>query len=256
MIDFYSIPGSDMPTWHLFLDESGKLKAGSKTIAFAGWLGETTKWNDSFNAAWTLQLRSGKKRLAYFSMAEAMNLRGEFKGWEFAERDKMVYKLIDLVSEVGYVALSATMSLSVWDSLDSETRRRFDNNSQMAVMETIMLALAKWSRKDKVAIVCDDEESLAIGFYRMVNKLKNRHANLRSAIASVCFGDDKAAPPLQAADLYAYLCREELERQIERPSEAVSPFYQYLTNRRIMHTDQTFLDGDCLRMISKANRKR
>jgi hypothetical protein len=73
---------------------------------------------------------------------------------------------------------------------------------------------------------------------------------------AICFADDKCTPPLQAADLWAYLNREEIERLSDSPDAVQSPFFQAISEQRRMLTTSTFWDAEKLALSIKRNEKR
>jgi hypothetical protein len=62
-----------------------------------------------------------------------------------------------------------------------------------------------------VAIVVDDDQESAFGYYSMLSVLRRRDSEqfhkVRQRIHSISFADDSTCPGLQAADMIAYVAR-------------------------------------------------
>jgi hypothetical protein len=58
-----------------------------------------------------------------------------------------------------------------------------------------------------LALVCDDEQDVAISFYQGLDAFKRQRPAVVSRIAMLCFGNDTRMPLLQAADLVAHVLR-------------------------------------------------
>jgi hypothetical protein len=80
-----------------------------------------------------------------------------------------------------------------------------------------------------MTFVCDDEQDSAMEYYKLFNKYKQQHPALRPRLVGLCFFDDKFAAHLQAADMAAYVLREEARRVAERPNDPPSKLVAVLS---------------------------
>jgi hypothetical protein len=62
---------------------------------------------------------------------------------------------------------------------------------------------------------------------------------VQKRVDSICFGDDKAFPPLQMADMIAYEARRLMRLQKQKPEEKPSELFVSLT-RRMVHQPQIY----------------
>jgi hypothetical protein len=167
---------------HGFFDESGKFK-DVRFIAFAGWVGRGTQW-DGFSDRWDSALRS--ERLRYFKSSDALRMAGQFERWPEKRRDALVFRLIELIQNHAYVGISSTASVAVVKAQPSHVTEQFGNDPNLLVFESCMLALMRHlsQKNENFTLVCDDEERYSMLCYKLLNKLKLRHALLRTRIAS------------------------------------------------------------------------
>jgi len=192
-----------------WFDESGKL-ADSEWVVFAGLLATQEKWLD-FSHAWTNRLK--KDRVQSLHTAEAIALRGQFRGWGIQKRDQLLVDLALLIREYTYKAMASTVNAR--EFRNDQTFIKSFGDPQYAAFETCMLGAVRECKTDGdyLHLICDDEEKFSMGCYKLLNKLKLRHADIRKRIITIAFADDEKFPPLQAADMYAYFCRKEAERK-------------------------------------------
>ena len=89
-----------------------------------------------------------------------------------------------------------------------------------------------------MGIMCDDDEQEALEMYQLLSSFRRRNPVGSKRIVSICFADDKSHPPLQSADLFAYVCRLEEDRKITaqtRPGRDLPSVHAVKTTVRIFH---------------------
>jgi hypothetical protein len=229
---------------HGFFDESGTFNDPQcKVVCFSGWVGRGHHWQE-FSELWDALLRS--ERIDVFHATDALGnkMRGEFKNWTSTRRDGLVQSFTRLIHNHALAGFSASVSIQDFKTFPSNIQQNYNNDPHYMVFETCILGiLGILGKFENFTLVCDDHERYAIECYKLLNKMKLRHVGLRKKLASICFADDKQHPPLQAADLWAYLNRQEMERRLNSKDDPVSPFYTALTDKfRMPDAKATFYD--------------
>jgi hypothetical protein len=64
-----------------------------------------------------------------------------------------------------------------------------------------------------VGLILDDDEQKAMQCYKFLKRMKAADPEVRRRVPYICFGDDKSAFEVQAADVFTYLCRIDAEKK-------------------------------------------
>lgn len=191
-------------------DESGKL-CDSPWVVFAGYVALVDEWA-GFIHRWNARLI--KDGLAYFSMKECMNFKGQFRDgdWTDDRRTSLVLDLAALLANVPDIdAIVSPMCVAKFKSLADTEQSSFKNPQYMA-FEACVRGMDQMTQADDVLnLICADEQQLAIGCYKLLNVLKARDSGIRKKVAGICFVNDEKYPPVQAADLLAYVARTQID---------------------------------------------
>jgi hypothetical protein len=208
-----------------WFDESGKL-ADSEWVVFAGLLAKPVSW-ERFAREWSMRLR--REKIPFLHTTDAMNFRGKFTRWDAKRRDQLLVDLAHIVRE--YVSKLIVVPVSTAIFRINPIAVQELRNPQYAAFEACMLDLVRWCKVngDQLHIICDDEEQLAMGCYRLLNKLRIRHADVRKTIAGICFQQEDNFPPLQAADMLSHLARRDAQSGSSRPDEPAHLAFKILT---------------------------
>jgi hypothetical protein len=227
-----SVDESLMAYYHASFDESGKFR-DSKHVVFAGCLADPQNW-DGLNKKWMQRLRAAG--LSSFHMAKAMSLQDEFIRWTGARRDQLVEDLTEIVRNHILAFFSTGIEVAHFKAAQGEFKRRYKDPHYLAVHETMLLTLRYLSMpSDRLSVVFDDDTQYAMDCYRIFQKLKLRNPAAKKRIMSICFADDESYFPLQAADMWAWLNRDELVRQTHFPDRPTNPVYARIVS--ICHAD-------------------
>ncbi len=82
----------------------------------------------------------------------------------------------------------------------------------MAFMRALLYVLDFTPPKDKISFICDDEEQMALPFYRMYRRIKKIWPGAKEKLAAISFVDSSVLWGVQAADLVSALMRLEAGR--------------------------------------------
>ena len=184
---------------------------------------------------WNLALES--EGLTCFRMAEAMNLRGQFsRGWDSGRRAVLFEKLSRAIESSDVALFSAA----------ADTRRLQGHSSIAAQKKTLFqhaIATVLDGNDHHVAIMCDREHDFGGDCLKWVRQLEQRPNAIRR-IWGICYMDGSLVPPVQAAELWVCLHREEMERSIYAPDAPVSKWFTRMIKGRNLRTEPSALARD------------
>lgn len=89
------------------------------------------------------------------------------------------------------------------------------------IFEKVLLDMDASGINENISFICDDSDHDAQAQYRVWSNMRRKNPAVKMATPSISFADDMAVPPLQAADLIAWLYNQEIRR--DHPWKADSP---------------------------------
>jgi hypothetical protein len=100
-----------------------------------------------------------------------------------------------------------------------------------------------------ISLVIDDSEKYSMACYKILNKIKTAHAEIRPKIVGICFAKDEHMPAMQLADMLAHQARANLITRKQDPTVGPSRLYTNLTKTagEPYLLDGLELDGICSR---------
>ena len=215
----------------LCLDGGGKWRQ-QKYVAFCGYLDNVSNL-ERFSSEWKVLLdNSGLSALHY---SEAMAWQGDWRqlrqAWGEQEceskRAELIGKFIDVIKAqptmkpIGYCGDSRGLTAK------SANSKRPD---LMLFERAVTIATSQLPPGRELAIICDWEDGFDELCCRLLRSLRSERVAQAHQVVLLSFGDDKAYPELQAADMFAYLICKELERATERPDEPQDSLFARLMN--------------------------
>lgn len=211
-----------------FMDTSGKL-ADSKYVVTAGVLfyQETA---GEFAPAWDrlitkAAIRAKRRKPRYLHMKDANRLHGEFKGWKRHTVDELLIELAKLTREYAFELFAAPSSTTKYKALSRSEQDKLKGPEELAFEVCISGCEQAMGKEDQLGIYCDDDDRTVESFAKFVKRKKLRDPSSRDRIIQLTFADDRFYPALQAADMLAYVEREEMVRQESESSPSPSPLY-------------------------------
>ncbi len=203
--------------------------------------------------------------IAYFKMAEAENLSGEFakrKGWTKESRDAKVLRLVDIVMEMVPRRVSCTISNRDFDvylrSLPVPERTPNIDKPYFLLSQYLMMDLAIYHGFNGIAhptdFIFDEQGTIGLEAFKGWKNLKEVAAARASSGgfdfipylgSPPIFRDEKQFMPLQAADLYAWHVR----RHFRENSILVMPTRPILNTLNSIPGTGRHLGGEDLRRM-------
>ncbi|MFZ0963171.1 MAG: hypothetical protein WAO35_20095, partial [Terriglobia bacterium] len=102
-----------------YIDDSG-VKGTDPIFVLARFIGQTEQWAE-FSTAWKQHIR-GSPSIAYFKMAEAAKLGGEFRSWKHTDRDRKLRGCVEIIKR--YAPQHA-----IYCTIDSDSFKKRESRS-------------------------------------------------------------------------------------------------------------------------------
>ena len=185
-----------------YIDESG-IHDGSDVTAVATIISRPLLWQK-----WTREWNAAKAPIKIFHAVDCANLKREFLGWEPPERDRYVANLLPVIGRFQFAG-----HVTGIDNRDVEKLRpefpKIGKHIRLPYITCLQIALHRTldylndqGSTDRVAFVHEDNDykGEALQCFDWMKALPAYNAREMS----FTFASKKSAPPLQAADCFAY----------------------------------------------------
>ena len=210
---------------NIALDGSGTIGT-HKIFAYGGAVGSPKQW-EAFAETWFTVLQ--KYGITYFKMAEAMTWFGEF-GPKFTEwgeereakREALFEELIDLALRAQFHGSGIFVNASILDE-------RAVADSKTETIKALFVSLLSGIPENHYAtVMCDAELDVEPKIRVWMSQLRRLEKQLPS-LAGFCFMDERLNPPIQLADIVAWLWRAWGEARLLDPAAQMPPLLARLT---------------------------
>ena len=202
---------------------------------------------DSFDRLWRRHLRKAKLPKG-LSMKEALRahvaLSERIPAHSATDRIRALEPFAACIREHPELSVAIALDVDGVAPVIKRTKGRLvpTDNPHMIAFAMAMYWLIDWSgTTDRLSLICDDEQEMALPCYDLYRRLKVLNPEARQKLACLSFADDEVFLPLQGADMLASLIRlEALRRFFGQPYE-YAPLYELIAhdNPRL---DVAFLD--------------
>jgi len=194
-------------TLRVYLDES----EGDVPFVAAGWVCPAERW-DEISERWQRVL-DAVPAIAYFSLNDAMGLKGPFLGWDEKMRDEKIRALArTLPHERWFFGHGCHVTRTIFETIVKERVKRIYRNPYFfcisaAIVTAVSVGPNRFLGADKVDFVLDRSKAAQ----RMRNIFYD-HIQPKFPMLGECTDlDDEITNPLQAADLCVGLLRQHFE---------------------------------------------
>lgn len=204
-----------------FSDDSAS-EIGDKRLFFAGYLNSAARWG-LFAEAWDEELKV-RPSIAYLKMAEAQNLRDQFRGWSVLDKDRKLRSLVRVIHHFAPTSFEFSVSRKAyWDDVKPVAPRGIQA-PHFVLTYHVMAGLSQYaaSVRNRIPIdfIFDDQEGvqddIELFFSYMKRQIPRKARKL--IVNAPVFRSDRDVLPLQAADMLAWHLRRERERNA-RPED-------------------------------------
>lgn len=206
-----------------YIDDSASQSGGDRRLVLAGYVNTVEAWR-FFSDDWQDELDT-KPSIDYFTMKEAWDFRGEFRGWRERDRDKKVSALAEVIERHAPWSVHCEVSIDEHDEIVAPLSpydiRNPYHSCFLGVIGILARAHAARGIKGKIDFIFDENNAMGPEIMMLRRAIpKSLPRNARDLLGSwPHFENDKRVLPLQAADLLAW--------HLRRASEA-----RYLSERR------------------------
>jgi hypothetical protein len=136
------------------------------------------------------------------------------------------------------------VDIAAWKKSPSHLRDLWTNDPVfMAFTRVLMATLEPLAPNDNLSIACDDEESTALGMFKLYRRVKQIWPSAKRRMAAISFADDEVFPQLQAADFISSLSRLEGHNKFHGESYDYSALFDTLNHPD--PTDRLLVSGIC-----------
>lgn len=186
----------------------------------AGYVASTETWDGPFTVAWNSALRDRSRPVSEFKASDCRQGRGDFRGWERAEREDLVFDLSDVLLMNPIAAGFATAVV-----FPGEFRGRRDRALMNQISHGMALGMCLYQCLRTAVPFCERSLRVVVdareGFYdRVLRNFEGAKGTLEAEharkISGPFSGDSKDCPALQAADLLAYETHREVVGRQQR----------------------------------------
>lgn len=203
---------------HIFADESGKFHS-APVVAFAGFVGSVDQWQ-VFNAGWESIMQ--KEHITSIHTSKLMSSPGAYQGRRFSSSQKydLLQKCLALANTHAFMALGSAVDSVAFKRLSKHSKDKVGKDGHvMAFMaflhqlvESFEIAAANHLiGRQPIALVFDDNREYAAKCYRIFSLRRQGNPTWRNWLKSICFADDEANTPIQAADILAWTLNQHLK---------------------------------------------
>jgi hypothetical protein len=175
-------------------------------------------------------------------MTELMSFRGPFNAlaaeWgddRDAKRNALLSRFADVLC--GSPQWAPSCMVADIETFSAKTRQAKKVELFQSLVRRILLHAPAG---DTIFLLCDEEQDVDRDYLGWLRNLKLQDSKIRRQVVGISFVDDEVVLPIQAADMIAWVVRDERERQLYRPSELVNPSWSKL-EARFSHSEQGFI---------------
>jgi len=234
-------------TVNAFFDESGKFR-DHDVICFGG-VASYSEDLVRFSKEWGRLLHVNGMR--EFTAKNAFNYRRPLgtrnKAIGVKKRIAALRPFVQCIRTGLSAVTGVTVDVPAFNGLPSKVHEVYARDPIfMAFLRALLHVLDFAPQNDRISFICDDEEQMAIPFYRLFRKVKKIWPGARKKLAAISFADDSVLFGLQAADFVSGLMRLEAGRLwFKKPYHYRSLFKQLSKNpvrgERIWQCDIAFV---------------
>jgi Protein of unknown function (DUF3800) len=248
---------------YAYFDETGGISSNRPVLVYGGFVDGHVHWTEFYNR-WNELLRN--YRIQKFRAVEALRYSqsyGTMKPGTAKERAADIIPFIRAISEILEMGVCVAVDINAYMSADPIIRDSFSQDPHYFAFYQLIVAMLRHyeiPRRYEIGIICDDEQQKSIRCYEMLKKMKLAYPEVKERVTSICFADDAGFPPLQCADLFAYISRREAEKRFfGMPYEYEELFSEFTRvapdTGKHLHFISPFNDREALDKLAEELRK-
>jgi len=213
---------------NVFLDESGKFKDHA-VVSFSGVIGSHKAFQE-FGICWAHCLQDAGIEMLTAKEAFNGNRALSTKNPALGEgRISALMPFIMCIRKHLMAVRGVSVDVPAFKSLPNHYFKILgDDPFFTAFLRAVLDAVSFVEEGDRLTLVCDDEEQMALPMYKLYRRIKLVDPNTRDKLSAICFADDRFLFGLQAADLVASLLRRESGKVFHGSEYGYGPLFAAL----------------------------
>jgi uncharacterized protein DUF3800 len=244
---------------NFYCDESGKYQT-DRVVTIAG-VGTTIQQADKFDDEWRALLRSYELNELHMSHVADLNQKCGVhmpSGQTVDERTDALLPFADCINRSLQVGLVQAWDVNGYNSLSLEVKRELGGSHdphQLAFIRGMLEIVRFVQEEDRISTICDDGPT-AWDSYVHYLAVQKAVPKLRKKFVGLTFAHSAHFPPLQAADMVAFLARRQAREEFYGESNQFKRLHDYLTtdpppNIGLMRWFKSFVNEQ--KMVDLAN---
>jgi len=191
-----------------YIDDSAS-QTGECVLWLAGYLNSAGDWA-MFSQAWDDELKQAPS-IGYLKMSEALFFKGEFKGWDTAQRDEKLRGFARVIRHFQPASFGMSISLAQFDKWVSG-KGPHGLSAYYLCAHMVIQKVAEFAKSRDLIPPIDFFFDQHDGLNSTLNLVKdalveNMPRQQRRMVGGAFFRDDKDVLPIQAADMLAWYLR-------------------------------------------------
>jgi hypothetical protein len=223
-----------MPTHQsLFCDEGGKCQTGA-IITFAA-ICASPSAIDAFNTEWNLLLAAGQ--LESFHMKELADEYADHgpmfpPNQTVDQRTQAFQPFADAINKHLEIGLMQAWDVKGYAQLPAELKKKLGGNNfdphYLSMVRGLLEIVDRLPEDDSVHIICDDDVIKAWDTNLHYRAICAAFPEIQKRFAALTFAKDEFFPPLQAADMVAFLSRLHADECFHAKPNKWAKLFDYL----------------------------
>lgn len=191
-----------------FIDESGKFR--DHRIICIGCVASFNNHVDEFSNEWgrLLYLNGMKNFHTTKALKHHVPLGTKNPALGRRERTAALLPFVACIRKYLAVAIGLWVDVKAFNLLPEQFLRMYGRDPiYMAFVRTILQVIKFTPDRDRMVMVCDEDEETANNFYRLYRRVKRVYPEAKRKIVAISFCDDNYIFAVQAADFIASMVR-------------------------------------------------
>jgi hypothetical protein len=216
---------------HVFLDDSDTFGENG-FVCLAGFIASDQSWS-RFESRWINKLKEHNLDVVHTS--DFLSGGGSYrkKNFEYEQRLAILGEFMDIIRDEVDCGIFCAINAGEYRLILQDAKKKLKPEEFLfrRILKLSFDYMAEANHREAIAVWIDDSEKTSSRFLSIWSRTKKHWKADKSMLGSIAFGDDKALPPLQAADVFA-------NAMVRGYAEGVDPWHgQSPFNRMFIHPE-------------------
>jgi hypothetical protein len=231
-----------MATFRIYADDSGKFETQNcEYTSLCGYVGHAAEWErfciewNSCRLRWQVPPIHMRRIRFPHEAPEWQAVKEKWAGTWDEKKDDMLQEFAHIVQNASIACVGAVVDATHYRSIaPAPLKESYKDSLSLAFHQLVMRGIEKTETVDShasISIVIDDDRDSAMCCHEMLTVLKGAFSKVRERIVGISYVNDKAYPPVQAADMIAYESRRLMTEKITDVTSPTASLYAALTFR-------------------------